>query len=128
MEQNITQLYNYVQERCLWQFFSRSWDRKENIDGIMAQAKKLFADAQAVLRQMIAENWVRASGVIGLQALARSAPDGATLSVVSNNVVIFPSVMLSSLSLISLRLNPEVALILHLKSFVFTGITVKDIS
>ncbi len=48
MEQNITELYitelyNYVQERCLWQFFSRSWDRKENIDGIMAQAKKLFA-------------------------------------------------------------------------------------
>jgi vanadium nitrogenase delta subunit len=43
MEQQITELYNYVQERCLWQFFSRSWDRKDNIDGIMVQAKKLFA-------------------------------------------------------------------------------------
>jgi tripartite-type tricarboxylate transporter receptor subunit TctC len=33
--------------------------------------------------------------VVGLQALARSAPDGNTLSVVSNNVVIFPSVLKS---------------------------------
>jgi tripartite-type tricarboxylate transporter receptor subunit TctC len=37
----------------------------------------------------------KAGGVIGLQALARSAPDGNTLSVVSNNVVIFPSVLKS---------------------------------
>jgi tripartite-type tricarboxylate transporter receptor subunit TctC len=36
-----------------------------------------------------------AGGVVGLQALARSAPDGYTLSVVSNNVVIFPSVIKS---------------------------------
>jgi tripartite-type tricarboxylate transporter receptor subunit TctC len=33
--------------------------------------------------------------VVGLQTLARSAPDGFTLSVVSNNVVIFPSVIKS---------------------------------
>jgi tripartite-type tricarboxylate transporter receptor subunit TctC len=41
------------------------------------------------------ENQSGASGVIGLQSLARSAPDGNTLSVVSNNVVIFPSVLKS---------------------------------
>ena len=34
-----------------------------------------------------------ATGVLGLQTLARSAPDGFTLGVVSNNVVIFPSVI-----------------------------------
>jgi tripartite-type tricarboxylate transporter receptor subunit TctC len=33
--------------------------------------------------------------VVGLQALARSPADGSTLSVVSNNVVIFPSVLKS---------------------------------
>ena len=43
MEERIEQLYNYVQERCLWQFFSRSWDRKENIEGIMCAAKQMFA-------------------------------------------------------------------------------------
>jgi nitrogenase delta subunit len=24
-----------IQERCLWQFFSRAWDREENINGIL---------------------------------------------------------------------------------------------
>src|SRR4030095_5591885 len=36
-----------------------------------------------------------AGGIVGLQTLARSAPDGYTLGVVSNNVVIFPSVLKS---------------------------------
>ena len=35
-------LFNYVQERCLWQFYSRTWDRTENIDGIVAQATLMF--------------------------------------------------------------------------------------
>lgn len=44
---------------------------------------------------MVVENQPGAGGVLGLQALARSAPDGNTLSIVSNNVVIFPSVLKS---------------------------------
>lgn len=48
---------------------------------------------RALGTSVVVENQAGASGVIGLQALARSAPDGATLSVVSNNVVIFPSVI-----------------------------------
>jgi tripartite-type tricarboxylate transporter receptor subunit TctC len=39
------------------------------------------------------ENQPGAGGIVGLATLARSAPDGMTLSVVSNNVVIFPSVI-----------------------------------
>lgn len=35
-------LYNYVQERCLWQFFSRTWDRTENIEGVIAQATDML--------------------------------------------------------------------------------------
>ena len=42
---------------------------------------------------MVVENQAGASGIIGLQSLVKSAPDGFTLSVVSNNVVIFPSVI-----------------------------------
>jgi vanadium nitrogenase delta subunit len=30
----VRQLYDYVQERCLWQFYSRSWDRRDNIENI----------------------------------------------------------------------------------------------
>ena len=44
---------------------------------------------------VVVDNQPGAGGVVGLQALARSAPDGNTLAVVSNNVVIFPSVLKS---------------------------------
>ena len=42
---------------------------------------------------VVVDNQPGAGGIVGLQALARSAPDGITLCVVSNNVVIFPSVL-----------------------------------
>ena len=42
---------------------------------------------------VVVDNQPGAGGIVGLQALARSAPDGMTLSVVSNNVVILPSVL-----------------------------------
>jgi len=38
------------------------------------------------------ENQPGAGGIVGVQALTRATPDGSTLSVVSNNIVIFPSV------------------------------------
>jgi tripartite-type tricarboxylate transporter receptor subunit TctC len=44
---------------------------------------------------VVVDNQPGAGGIVGLQALARSAPDGSTLAVVSNNVVIFPSVIKS---------------------------------
>jgi tripartite-type tricarboxylate transporter receptor subunit TctC len=50
---------------------------------------------KALNASVVVENQPGAGGLVGLQALARSAPDGSTLSVVSNNVVIFPSVMKS---------------------------------
>jgi tripartite-type tricarboxylate transporter receptor subunit TctC len=50
---------------------------------------------RALNASVVVENQTGASGIVGLQALARSAPDGNTLSVVSNNVVIFPSVIKS---------------------------------
>ena len=50
---------------------------------------------KALGANVVVENQAGASGVIGLQALAKNPPDGFTLSVVSNNVVIFPSVLKS---------------------------------
>jgi nitrogenase delta subunit len=43
MGEKLDDLYGYVQERCLWQFFSRSWDRQENIDGVLGQAEALLS-------------------------------------------------------------------------------------
>jgi tripartite-type tricarboxylate transporter receptor subunit TctC len=51
--------------------------------------------SKALDATIIVDNQPGAGGVVGLQALARSPADGSTLAVVSNNVVIFPSVLKS---------------------------------
>lgn len=48
--------------------------------------------AKALGATVVVENQAGAGGIVGLQALMKAAPDGSTLSIVSNNVVIFPSV------------------------------------
>ena len=60
------------------------------VDAITRAAQPALARALGL--PVVVENQPGAGGIVGLQALARSAPDGLTLSVVSNNVVIFPSV------------------------------------
>ena len=63
------------------------------VDTITRAAQQALG--KALNASVVVENQPGAGGVVGLQALARSAPDGHTLSVVSNNVVIFPSVIKS---------------------------------
>lgn len=60
----------------------------------LARAAQL-ALSTALGASVVIENQPGAGGLVGLQNLARSAPDGQTLSIVSNNVVIFPSVLKS---------------------------------
>ncbi|PWC42399.1 V-containing nitrogenase subunit delta [Azospirillum sp. TSO22-1] len=48
-EAKVDQLYGYVQKRCLWQFFSRSWDRQENIDGVLGIAADLLTGKELTL-------------------------------------------------------------------------------
>ena len=61
------------------------------VDAITRAAQPALA--KALGSPVIVDNQAGAGGLLGLQQLARSAPDGYTLSVVSNNVVIFPSVL-----------------------------------
>lgn len=63
------------------------------VDAITRAAQAALS--RALGRPIVVDNQPGAGGIVGLQALARSAPDGLTLSVVSNNVVIFPSVLKS---------------------------------
>ena len=63
------------------------------VDAITRAAQPALS--RALGASVVVDNQPGAGGVVGLQALARSAPDGSTLSVVSNNVVIFPSVLKS---------------------------------
>ena len=48
--------------------------------------------AKALGTPIVVENQPGAGGIVGVQTLTRAAPDGMTLGIVSNNVVIFPSV------------------------------------
>ncbi len=60
------------------------------VDAITRSAQAALA--KALGHPVIVDNQPGAGGIVGLQALARSPADGLTLGVVSNNVVIFPSV------------------------------------
>lgn len=60
------------------------------VDAITRAMQPAFA--KLVGANVIVENQPGAGGIVGLQALARAQPDGMTLSVVSNNVVIFPNI------------------------------------
>jgi len=48
--------------------------------------------AKALGHPVVVENQPGAGGIVGTQALVKSPPDGYTLSIVSNNHVIYPSV------------------------------------
>ena len=60
------------------------------VDAITRAAQAALA--KALGHPVVVDNQPGAGGIVGLQALARSPADGSTLGVVSNNVVIFPSV------------------------------------
>lgn len=63
------------------------------VDTITRSAQAALGKALGA--SVVVENQPGAGGVVGLQSLSRSAADGHTFSVVSNNVVIFPSVLKS---------------------------------
>ena len=60
------------------------------VDAITRAAQPALA--KALGHALVIDNQPGAGGIVGVQALTRAAPDGFTLGVVSNNVVIFPSV------------------------------------
>ena len=63
------------------------------VDAITRAAQQALG--KALGHSVIVDNQPGAGGILGLQALARSPADGSTLGIVSNNVVIFPSVLKS---------------------------------
>jgi tripartite-type tricarboxylate transporter receptor subunit TctC len=63
------------------------------VDAITRAAQPALA--KSLGHPVIVDNQPGAGGIVGLQALARSPADGFSLGVVSNNVVIFPSVFKS---------------------------------
>jgi len=42
MENRVQELVSFIQERYLWQFAPRTWDREANINGILNQASQIL--------------------------------------------------------------------------------------
>ena len=63
------------------------------VDGIMRAASTQLA--KALGQSIVIDNQPGAGGVLGTAAMVKSAPDGHTLSMVSNSHVIYPSVLKS---------------------------------
>jgi tripartite-type tricarboxylate transporter receptor subunit TctC len=63
------------------------------VDGITRAASNQIA--KALGQTVVIENQPGAGGVVGTSNMIKSAPDGLTLSMVSNNHVIYPSVLKS---------------------------------
>lgn len=43
MDDKVQKVYDYILERCLWQFFSRNWDRERNIKAILKNVAALYS-------------------------------------------------------------------------------------
>jgi tripartite-type tricarboxylate transporter receptor subunit TctC len=61
------------------------------VDGILRAASPQLS--KALGQTVVIENQPGAGGVVGTAAMIKAAPDGLTLSMVSNNHVIYPSVL-----------------------------------
>jgi nitrogenase molybdenum-iron protein alpha chain len=53
IQERTEEITNFIQERCLWQFHSRSWDREENINGVISKATAILIQEQVVLETLI---------------------------------------------------------------------------
>ena len=44
MKERIAQLEDYIMKHCLWQFHSRTWDRKRQNEGVLSKTTQLLCD------------------------------------------------------------------------------------
>ncbi len=49
MKDGIEQLTDYIMKRCLWQFHSRAWDRKDQNEGILTKTTQLLCGERVEL-------------------------------------------------------------------------------
>lgn len=49
MKEKIEEITSFIQERCLWQFFSRTWDREENIEGILTKVTEILTGEHLII-------------------------------------------------------------------------------
>lgn len=61
-EKRVEALLDVIMKKCLWQFHSRSWDRKAQNDGIMSKATQILCGEKLVIETPMERcHWVDAS-------------------------------------------------------------------
>lgn len=97
MDKISSDLLAFFQKNTLWQFFSRTWDRQENIDGVLGKAFDLFtgkapslatpadklyyADAKTMVADCLASfPWIKEAS----EAELRQVLDGLKVRLVDN--------------------------------------------
>lgn len=79
MDAVATRLLDYFQKNTLWQFFSRDWDRKENLDGMFEALGKLVRKTPPA-RDTPAQKAYHAESVVMLQEIHAKVPGFEELS------------------------------------------------
>ncbi|MEA5574407.1 V-containing nitrogenase subunit delta, partial [Calothrix sp. UHCC 0171] len=52
LSEKVENITTYIQERCLWQFHSRSWDREENINGVIKKTAEILTGQKPTLETL----------------------------------------------------------------------------
>ncbi|MCI1945700.1 Fe-only/vanadium nitrogenase subunit delta [Clostridium luticellarii] len=65
MDEKADKLSAFILERCLWQFHSRSWDREENINGILGVVTNLLLNQKdKIPTETLMEKYFYADGKV----------------------------------------------------------------
>ena len=63
MEENVEKLYKFIQENYLWQFYSRNWDRENNIKGILGDAQEILTTGKCTVGDSLEDKFYYSEAV-----------------------------------------------------------------
>ncbi len=90
MRERIDELSLFIQERCLWQFHSRSWDREENINGVLNKLAEILTGENIALETLQDKCFYADARILALEIKSRltwvDGIDGAQLKTVIDGV------------------------------------------
>jgi len=71
VENNVNELYKLIQEKYLWQFYSRSWDREKNINGILDCVKEILITDKSSLADSLEDKFYYSEAKIVVNDIKR---------------------------------------------------------
>lgn len=72
MAEKEQELYTFILERFLWQFYSRAWDRKANIDYILTQTASILAGEEITVENTAQDKYFYAEAkTVAMEAIRK---------------------------------------------------------